>query len=676
LITEKISDLITTVTFTLNPIFTYISPSHKKSIGYEASDLIGKPFFDFVHPDDKRKLLSLLKKYISAKAKKLLTGKDSDVSEKVEIRFRDKSGNWRYMETTVNLIGNEIVSVSRDVTDRRKAEEELRLEKDRLQSLMDGLNQTEIGVDIVDMDYKILSQNQFLKKRFGDCAGKLCYKEYMKQENPCDFCPMEKAIKSGKVEKVELIAADGRDYELLSAPLPNPDGTVDRVIEVVRDITERKWAEERTKRQNEINILRAEIWELAAQPLPEDELIQQLVDKIGPFFNFDSVNFMKIYPEEKAVVVEVQWQNGDKSGLGVNIPLWVLKRSVFGKPYFVASLKKLPLYARPIIAPFFKKYGIKSSLLVAFGDIDNPEGYIVASDTTDRDWSKEEINIFTEVVKIISLRTEKKKAEEELKESHELLQVMNSELERKVEDRTAEIERLLEQKDEFIGQLGHDLKNPLGPLINLLPLLEKNETDPEAKETFEMLNRNARHMKNLVANTIELARLNSPNVKLNIEDINLMDELNNVIKRNSLLFEENNIEIENKADKDIIVKTDKLRLTELFDNLIGNSVKYSPDGGTVTIDTKQDKNFVTVSVKDTGMGMTEEQLSHMFDEFYKADEARHDFDSSGLGLAICKRIVEKHGGKIWAESQGEGKGTTMFFTLPMSSKKADDGKID
>ena len=272
--------------------------------------------------------------------------------------------------------------------------------------------------------------------------------------------------------------------------------------------------------------------------------------------------------------------------------------------------------------------------------------------------------------------TKHKIAEEELKKAHEMLMVVNNDLERKVEERTAEIEKLLKHKDEFIGQLGHDLKNPLGPLINLIPILEKKETDPESKKILEILNRNANHMKNLVVNTIELGRLNSPNVKLNIENTNLLDELNNIIKRNSLLFEENNIEIENKADKNIIVKTDKLRLTELFDNLISNSVKYSPDGGTITIDAKQDKDFVTVSIKDIGMGMTEEQLTHIFDEFYKADEARHDFDSSGLGLPICKRIVEKHGGKIWAESLGEGKGTTMFFTLPVSSKKADDGKTD
>ena len=71
-------------------------------------------------------------------------------------------------------------------------------------------------------------------------------------------------------------------------------------------------------------------------------------------------------------------------------------------------------------------------------------------------------------------------------------------------------------------------------------------------------------------------------------------------------------------------------------------------------------------VKDTGLGMNNDQLNHVFDEFYKADKARHDFESSGLGLSICKRIVEKHGGRIWAESPGNNRGTTMFFTIPKS----------
>ena len=241
-------------------------------------------------------------------------------------------------------------------------------------------------------------------------------------------------------------------------------------------------------------------------------------------------------------------------------------------------------------------------------------------------------------------------------------------LNNRVQQRAVEVEKLLKQKDEFIGQLGHDLKNPLGPLINLLPILEEGEADPERKEIFEVLNRNVSHMKNLVTKTIQLARLSSPSTKLSVEDTNLLSEVDDVIEKSKLLFEENNIEIENKIGKDIMVKADKLRLTELFDNLIDNSVKYSPDGGKITIDVEKNEDFVTVSIKDTGMGITKEQLNYIFDEFYKADVSRHDFDSSGLGMPIAKRIVEKHGGRIWAESQGLGKGTTMFFTIPSSSK--------
>jgi signal transduction histidine kinase len=104
----------------------------------------------------------------------------------------------------------------------------------------------------------------------------------------------------------------------------------------------------------------------------------------------------------------------------------------------------------------------------------------------------------------------------------------------------------------------------------------------------------------------------------------------------------------------------------LFNNLITNAVKFTPkDGGVITIDAKKDRDFVTISVKDSGIGITEEQLGRIFDEFYRADKSMNVMDSTGLGLSICKRIVEKHGGRIWAESPGKGKGTTFYFTLKL-----------
>ena len=86
--------------------------------------------------------------------------------------------------------------------------------------------------------------------------------------------------------------------------------------------------------------------------------------------------------------------------------------------------------------------------------------------------------------------------------------------------------------------------------------------------------------------------------------------------------------------------------------------------GTISVDLRQDANETVVSIADTGIGMTDEQLAHVFDEFYKADPARHDRSSAGLGLSICQFIMERHGGRIWAESSGLGQGSRFCFSLP------------
>ena len=248
-------------------------------------------------------------------------------------------------------------------------------------------------------------------------------------------------------------------------------------------------------------------------------------------------------------------------------------------------------------------------------------------------------------------------------QQYEQLKKMNSELEEKVRERTQQVEALLRQKDAFINQLGHDLKNPLGPIINLLPILEKEEKDPEKKKMFQVVLRNVDYMKNLVVKTIELARLNSMNIRLNFEKINLRKEIDYVIEKNKMLFLEKNVKIFNNVPRWLSVEADRLLFDELCNNLLNNAVKYSMEGGKVIIDAVEKNGEIIVSFKDEGIGMTPGQINYIFDEFYKADESRHDFDSSGLGLAISKRIIEKHGGRIWAESPGVGQGSTFYFTL-------------
>ena len=127
-----------------------------------------------------------------------------------------------------------------EIAHHHEVQETLASETDKLRSLVDGLGRTEVGIDIIGVDHRIHFQNRVLEERFGGLDGALCYVKYMGAEMPCPDCPMTSAINLNRLESRDLVGQDGRDYRVLSAPYANPDGTVDKVIEVIIDVTERR----------------------------------------------------------------------------------------------------------------------------------------------------------------------------------------------------------------------------------------------------------------------------------------------------------------------------------------------------------------------------------------------------------------------------------------------------
>lgn len=209
----------------------------------------------------------------------------------------------------------------------------------------------------------------------------------------------------------------------------------------------------------------------------------------------------------------------------------------------------------------------------------------------------------------------------ELETLRSQLSVINQELDATVRERTADVEKLLAQKDEFISQLGHDLKTPLTPLVALMPRVIEREQNPDLRRLLEIAGHNVTYMKDLVQKTLQLARMNSLYVELDLEPLDLKTELDNTLRNYAVLFKTKAISLKNNIPPGTTVRADRVLLGgEIFNNLIANAVKYiEGEKGTITIDAAREQEVVVVSVRDTGIGMTREQLEKAFAEFYKAD---------------------------------------------------------
>ena len=270
--------------------------------------------------------------------------------------------------------------------------------------------------------------------------------------------------------------------------------------------------------------------------------------------------------------------------------------------------------------------------------------------------------------------TARKNAEEEIKKKQEEILELNMTLDQRVKDRTNEIEKLLVQKDEFLHLLAHDLKNPLSSPLNLLPILEEKIIDEKQKQMVQVTLRSIRTIKRLITDTLKLACLNDTNTELHRSLFSLYDSVESVIHTNKDLFDLHDFTVKNSIKPGFMINADSFLFDEVLGNLFSNAVKYaSPQQkGILEINADKQENEIILSVKDNGTGLTREQLDSVFQRFYKREDHKNQIESTGLGLSICKSIIEKHGGRIWVESEGLGKGCTFYVMIPVKNNHFND----
>jgi signal transduction histidine kinase len=234
---------------------------------------------------------------------------------------------------------------------------------------------------------------------------------------------------------------------------------------------------------------------------------------------------------------------------------------------------------------------------------------------------------------------------------------------------------------EFVNMAAHELRTPVQPLLGMTDILmsqfeedqqeerggKKNKKKAIAvtKEEIEMIARNAKRLERLTSDILDVSRIESNALKLNVEVIDLNEKIRIVVNDEiSAIPQGKELEIifDQRESAPLFVRGDKSRLFEVLSNLIGNAIKFTDSGGTITVTAEKStaKKEAIVSIKDTGKGIDMEILPRLFTKFAsKSDKG------TGLGLYLSKGIIQAHGGKMWAENNKDGKGATFRFTLPL-----------
>jgi PAS domain S-box-containing protein len=521
------------------------------------------------------------------------------------------------------------VGIIKDISKLKEKERELKTSEERYRTIFEN---SAIAITLTDENERIISWNKYTESLLGMGKEDL----FMKPVKSLYPSKEWKRIRSENIRQkglqhqmeTKMHKKNNKiiDVDLSLSVLKNHDGKVYGSIGVFKDTTNRKQIEEELKKREE-----------------------------GFRIIFENIHDTIAYMDNHGRVIDINNRVEDLCGYA--------PEELIGKNF--VSIGVIKLREVPKMIKLFKN-SISNGKTVNLIDLEliHKNGKKIFVEVGTR--AIIENNKIKGTVIICRDRTEKKKAEIKLEEAHKKLEKFNQILEKKVSERTAEVEELLRQKDEFIFRLSHDLRTPLTPLVAFLPLLEKKEKDPKTKENISLLNNKVNTLKNLIEKTLKFERVYSTSEILDVADLDLREEVEACIENQQSLINNKNIEFVNNVKNNTIAKADKLYLEEVLNNLFSNSIKNIQDSGIITINAKKDKEFLTVSVKDNGIGINKEQIDHIFEEFYKTDFSRHDFNSIGLGLSICKEIIEKHGGKIWAESKGLKKGTTIYFTLKLN----------
>jgi PAS domain S-box-containing protein len=237
------------------------------------------------------------------------------------------------------------------------------------------------------------------------------------------------------------------------------------------------------------------------------------------------------------------------------------------------------------------------------------------------------------------------------------------------EDALREADR---RKDEFLAVLAHELRNPLAPISNAVEMLRCQDGKRKADRVMEMASRQVKHITRLVDDLMEVSRITRGKIELARQHVTLADILASAFETSRPALDgARHAFVQHVPDERLVLDADKVRLTQVFSNLLNNAAKYTDPGGRIELSARREGDDVVVAVRDSGIGIPADKLAQVFGMFAQVEEAgARSQGGLGIGLAMVQKLVEMHGGGVRAHSDGPGKGSEFVVRLPLAPAAA------
>jgi signal transduction histidine kinase/CheY-like chemotaxis protein len=296
--------------------------------------------------------------------------------------------------------------------------------------------------------------------------------------------------------------------------------------------------------------------------------------------------------------------------------------------------------------------GVRGAVLVPIRTRgSHPFGVLAGYSRRRREFTTDEVDFARSLADVLSLAVDRKRLEAELRA------------------RVAELADTDRRKDEFLAMLAHELRNPLAPIRNGLLILRHDRIEAKVADgTRDMIDRQVQHLSRLVDDLLDVSRITRGKIELRLEPVDLAEVLGRGIETARPLIESKhhrlNVSHQGGAMR---VMADPTRLTQVFGNLLNNAAKYTDPGGEISVSLRGEGPSALVEVRDSGVGMAPRMLPRVFELFTQADATLDRAQGGlGIGLTLVKTLVEMHGGRVGALSEGIGKGSTFRVHLPLS----------